>query len=293
MKNYYILPLVVLLQFTVLMPVLVHAKEIKTEPRVDGPGFIALYYSNGNPADFGIEAVNSILSEVGVRVSLVDIPEAAKPILAVSKSRALNNKEADSLIHLFHLGRRELLQEIERAGRIPEMHRGGYLNTSEEGVSPYPKVYDMMALDNDLTAYLQEKFGRLHVNSSEAGVGIDEVMTIVVGGPYTWFFVLPDNVVAKLRFGVVPLNGKAWRISYPGLVPHGGYFDAVDGLVVAYAHGPKDFVMRYEDPSVQGYETLGDNPWIDLSGKRPRLLDNPLIPPTVAESPDSKTNKSN
>jgi hypothetical protein len=118
-------------------------------------------------------------------------------------------------------------------------------------------------------------------------------MTIVTGGPYTWFFVLPDNVVAKLRFGVVPLNGKAWRISYPGLVPHGGYFDAEDGLVVAYAHGPKHFVMRYEDPSVDGYKALGNNPWIDFSGERPRLLDDPLILPIVAESPDSKTSNSN
>lgn len=287
MKHYPFLQFAALLQFAFLNPILAQATESMTESQIDGPGFIALYYSNGKPADFGIEAVNCVLSGVGVRVSLVDIPESAKPITKVSKSRALNNNEAVSLIQLFHLGRRELLQEIERAGRIPEMHRGGHLNTSEEGVAPYPKVYDMMALDNDLTAYLQEKFGRLHVNSSDAGVGIDEVMTIVAGGPYTWFFVLPDNVVAKLRFGVVPLNGKAWRISYPGLVPHGGYFDAVDGLVVAYAHGPKHFVMRYEDPSVEGYETLGDNPWIDLSGKRPRLLDNPLIPPIVTESPDS------
>jgi len=62
-------------------------------------------------------------------------------------------------------------------------------------------------------------------------------------------------------------------MSYPGLDPHGGYLDSEDGLVVAYAHGPKNFVMRYEEPSIQGAKILGTNPWIDLSGKTPKLLD--------------------
>jgi hypothetical protein len=174
-----------------------------------------------------------------------------------------------------------LLDEIQSAGRKPEMHRGGYLRTSEVDVPPYPKVYDMRALDRATTVFLQRKFGKLHVNSSEAGVGIDEVMTIVSGGPYTWFFVLEGNMVGKLHFGKVHEDGKAWRISYPGLVPHGGYFDAPHGLVVAYAHGPKHFVMRYEDTSVQGHETLGDNPWIDFSKEDPVLLDQ-MTPDAVA-----------
>ena len=89
------------------------------------------------------------------------------------------------------------------------------------------------------------------------------------------FFVFGDDSVGKLRFGMVHQNGKAWRISYPGLVPHGGYFDAPDGLVVAHAHGPRNFVMRYEDMSVEGHETLGDNPWIDFSTEAPVLLDQP------------------
>ncbi|MCG8684798.1 MAG: hypothetical protein MI892_07985, partial [Desulfobacterales bacterium] len=110
------------------------------------------------------------------------------------------------------------------------------------------------------------------VNSSEDNIGIDEVMTIVSGGPYTWFFVLPGNVVGKLTFGHVEKSGHAWRISYPGLVPHGGFFDAEYGLVVAYAHGPDHFVMRYKEPGIQGAETLGKNPWIDFSKEPPELL---------------------
>lgn len=244
-------------------------------PAVDGEGYLALHFSDGSAPALGMEAVNARLREIGVRVGEADIPEAAKPILHASRKRAVTAAESERLLEVFHLGRRELLDEISRAGREPEMHRGGYLQTSEIGVPPYPKVYDMKALDGKTTAFLKSKFGKLHVNSSEAGVGIDEVMTIVSGGPYTWFFVFEGGVVGKLRLGSVSGDGKAWRISYPGLVPHGGFFDAEHGLVIAFAHGPEHFVMRYEDPSVDGAETLNGNPWIDFSGEIPVLLERP------------------
>jgi hypothetical protein len=214
----------------------------RATPAPDAEGHIALHYSDGTAPSVGLEAVNARLRSVGVRVSEVRIPDAARPLLQASRSRALSDKENAALIGHFQLGRKELVQEILRAGRQPEMPRGGYLQTSETGVSPYPKVYDMKALDAPTTAFIQRKFGLLHVNSSEAGVGIDEVMTIVSGGPYTWFFVLPQDVVGKLRFGKVGERGLAWRISYPGLVPHGGFFDAPrragGGLC------PRPFVLR-------------------------------------------------
>lgn len=247
----------------------------------DGDGDIALHTSDGAPPAVGLAAVNARLRAVGVRVTEVPIPAAARPLQRVSRTRALNADETATLLQQFALGRRELVDEITRAGRTPEMPRGGHLQTSEPGVAPYPKVYDMKALDGPTTTFLQRKFGRLHVNSSDAGVGIDEVMTIVSGGPYTWFFTLPQDVVGKLRLGRVADRGVAWRLSYPGLVPHGGFFDAPDGLVVAHAHGPASFVMRYDDPSVDGAATLGDNPWIDFTTSPPRLL--PV--PRAAKSP--------
>ena len=249
-----------------------------TEPYrsvVDGEGFLALHFSDGTQSATGLEEVNARLREIGVRVSEVSIPADTKPILQASRKRAITPAESETLLRHFHLGRRELVDEIVRAGREPEMPRGGYLHTSESGVPPYPKVYDMKALDMQTASYLQEKFGRLHVNSSMAGVGIDEVMTIVSGGPYTWFFVFDGGVVGKLRFGTVSGTSKAWRISYPGLVPHGGFFDADHGLVIAFAHGPEHFIMRYDDPSVDGFETLNGNPWIDFTTRPPMLLDSP------------------
>lgn len=236
-------------------------------------GQLTLSYSDGRKATTGVDKVNAVLKSAGVRVSSLPLPKEATPILEASKTRAITEAESKKLISLFSLHRGQLLEQIEKAGRKPEAHRGGFLSTSEVGVAPYPKVYDMKAMTPEVMAFLQDKFGKLHVNSSEGGVGIDEVMTIVSGGPWTWFFLLPDNVIGKLTLGHVGIGGQAWRISYPGLVPHGGYLDSEYGLVVAYAHGPKNFVMRYEEPSVEGAELLGTNSWIDFTGKAPKLLE--------------------
>ena len=252
---------------SILLPVKVYADKTETQ------GVLKLSYSDGRAATIGLKNVNAMLGQVGVRVSEIALPKAALPILKISQARAIDPEETKQLLSIFSLHRGELLDQIEKAGRKPAANRGGFLSTSEVGVAPYPKVYDMKALTPEVTAYLQKKFGKLHVNSADNGTGIDEVMSIVSGGPWTWFFLLPGDVIGKLTLGYVGLDGLGWRISYPGLVPHGGYLDPEYGLVVAHAHGPKNFVMRYEDPSVEGTELLGTNSWVDLSGKIPKLLD--------------------
>ena len=234
---------------------------------------IKLSFSDGREDIKGLVHINAVLQSVGVRVSTVELPEKAKPILEKSKTRALNEEEANDLIATCYLDRDSLLNQIEKAGRKPVAENGGSLTTGEDNVAPYPKVYDMKALSPDVTVFLQDKFGKLHVNSNDEGMGIDEVMTIVSGGPWTWFFVLPDNVVGKLTLGHVEIDGLGWRISYPGLGPHGGFFDAEYGLVVAFAHGPEKFVMRYKDPIVKLDKWMGKNPWIDFSDSTPRLLE--------------------
>ena len=239
---------------------------------IESKGQLVLSFSDGRASVSGISDVNKYLMSVGVRVSETSIPKSTLPIIKKSKERALRPDEHSALIEAFSLNREDLLEQISLAGRKPAVAHGGYLTTSEPNVAPYPKVYDMMSMTEETKHYLQHKFGKLHVNSSEKGQGIDEVMTIISGGHWTWFFVLADGVVGKLTLGYVDEDSKAWRISYPGIVAHGGFFDSAHGLVVAYAHGPEQFIMRYQDESVDWSETLGGNPWIDFSEKTPLLL---------------------
>lgn len=232
---------------------------------------VKLQFSDGRSNVTGIENVNSVLRSVGVRASTLPVPETAKPILEASQTRAISEAEQRKLISIFNLHRGELLEQIELAGRTPVAPRGGYLSTTELETPPYPKVYDMKALTPQVRKEVLNKYGRLHVNTSDNGMGIDEVMTVISGGPFTWVFVLPDGVLARLTVDRVGLNDPAVRLSYPGLGMHAGYMDPEEGLIVAFAHGPENFVMRYEEPSVPHAELLGTNDWLDFSGDMPKL----------------------
>lgn len=233
---------------------------------------VKLQFSDGRPNAVGLEDVNAVLRSVGVRASTVSIPEAAKPILNASQSRAITEAEQEELIKLFSLNRAQLLEQIELAGRVPETPRGGLLGTRQPGIAPYPKVYDMLAIPDDYRATVLETFGRFHVNMARNGVGIDEVMTVVSGGPFTWMFVLPDAVVVRLTVGPAT-EETSIRLSYPGMGIHAGYMDAKQGLVVAYAHGPEEFDMHYDEPTAPNPQLLNTNPWVDFSGDMPTLFD--------------------
>ncbi|MFS4583206.1 hypothetical protein [Phaeobacter sp. C3_T13_0] len=243
--------------------------------RLETAGLLKLGYSDGREETVGIEDVNQILSSVGVRVSTVALPEQALPILEASHSRATTEDEDAQLISAFALTREELLAEIKAAGRKPTVENGGNLVTSEPDVAPYPKVYDMMKMDAGSRAWVQNRFGPLHINHSENGIGIDEVMTIVSGGPWIWFFELPGEITGKLTLGYVGLDGEAWRVSYPGIRPHGGFLDPDFGLVVAYAHGPDQFDIHFENDNIANSALVGGNVWIDTSGDVPVLLETP------------------
>jgi hypothetical protein len=232
---------------------------------------VKLQFSDGRSNVTGVGNVNAVLRSIGVHASTVSIPEDAKPIIKASQTRAINEEEQHKLISIFSLHRGQLLEQIQLAGRNPVAPRGGYLTTRESDTAPYPKVYDMKALTPDVRKAVLNRYGRLHVNTSDNGMGIDEVMTVVSGGPFTWMFMLPDGVLARLTVDRVSLQDQAIRLSYPGLGMHAGYMEPEQGLIVAFAHGPENFVIRFEEPSVPHAELLGTNAWVDFSGDMPKL----------------------
>lgn len=234
---------------------------------------VKLQFSDGRPDALGFKDVNAVLKQIGVHASLIEIPKAVKPILEISSKRGLTPEETKTVSSYFSMDRKSLMEQIKLAGRTPVVEGGGSLGTIEVGNTPYPKVYDMMSWSAEGQADGLRKYGTFHVNSSDDGTGIDEVMTVVAGGSFTWFYVLPDNTMIQLTVKRIGKNDKAVRLSYPGLGIHAGYMNPKDGLIVAYAHGPKDFVMRYKSPGVRGEKFLGTNPWVDFTTPRPTIKD--------------------
>ncbi|MCU1788133.1 hypothetical protein CUU54_04560 [Pectobacterium polaris] len=236
-----------------------------------GNDVVSLKFSDGRADINGVENVNAVLNPIGINVTTIDIPEAAKPTLKASERRALTKDEHDLLIKQFYLDQEQLLEQVKLAGRTPAVKGGGVL-TEETGFGPYPKVYDMKALDEKTHKSVLEKYGRMHVNSADNGTDVDEVMTVVNGGPFRWGFTLKDGSIARFQVEKVSLNDKAVRVSYHGLGMHAGIMDAKQGLIVAFGHGPKEFTMRYK-ANVPHAQLLGTNPWIDFSGEMPVVLD--------------------
>lgn len=237
---------------------------------------IKLSFTDGRETISDRDAINRVLNTVGVHVSDVSIPNDIARTLAKSVEAKLNDMQSQEVLEAFALDRNGILEQVRAAGRKAVIDGGGELSTSEVGVAPYPKLYDLMAMDENDRRMVRRKFGRLHVNSTDDGVGVDEVMTLVSGGPFTWFFMLQDQSVAKLEIDRLE-SAKGLRLSYPGLTPHGALMNGKDGIVVAHITGPKTWTMRYQ-AEVDGGHLLGDNPWIDFGA----LVENSQVAQNLA-----------
>lgn len=233
--------------------------------------YVSIRYPDGRPDIVGIDKANAILHTIGVHVSTVDIPVTAIPLLKKSEAEALTDADKESLISQFSMTREQLLEQIKLAGRVPSVPGGGVMTRDVDG-GVYPNINDMKSADDEARKYILDKYGRLHVNSSEDGVAIDEVMTVLSGGPFRWGFTLKDGTVIRFQVNTIDINDKAVRVSYSGMGMHTGIIDAENGLMLAYAHGPKEFVMRYK-ADVPHADLLGTNPWIDYTGTMPKVLD--------------------
>lgn len=232
---------------------------------------VSLKFSDGRTDVTGVKNVNAVLNPIGINVTTLDIPKSAKPILKAYEKRALTDEEQKKLIKAFYLNREQLLEQVRLAGRTPAVQGGGVL-TEETGFGPYPKVYDMKALDSKTHKAILEKYGRMHVNSADDGTDVDEVMTVVSGGPFRWGFTLKDGTIARFQIEEVGPKDQAVRVSYHGLGMHAGIMDAKKGMIVAFGHGPKEFTMRYK-ADVPHANLLGTNPWIDFSKDMPVVVD--------------------
>lgn len=226
-----------------------------------------LKFSDGRAILSHLPAINHVLTTVGVRLETVELPASGRRLLESSTMAPLTQTETSQLLDIFALSSQDIVALTRDAGREPVIASGGSMSTGEIGVPPYPKVYDLKSMGPNDRLAARDKFARLHVNSTDDGVGVDEVMTLVAGGPWTWYFLLKDDVVVELQMSRVGTSGPGWRLIYPGLTPHGGHFHAEDGLCVAYVTGPEVWKMRYEQPGIPGSRMLGKNPWIDFTSK--------------------------
>jgi hypothetical protein len=92
------------------------------------------------------------------------------------------------------------------------------------------------------------RFDRFHVNATEDGTGVDEVLQVLSGSGVVIYLRHSVGTTLTLRLDC-PSERSGWLVTYDGGKPHiGSLNSAVSGTkVMVQAIGPAQWVIQYED----------------------------------------------
>lgn len=187
--------------------------------------------------------IQAELRRIGVGVwplPLDDVPGDLRPLLGQT---ALTEAETARLRDHFLLPRERLLEIVAESGRTANVPGGGALESTvlNQGYS-YPQLWVVQG-DVDYT-----RFDRFHVNVSDDGIGVDEVLQMVSGEGVVVRVRQPDGTIHNLRLDC-PSESACWMFSYDAGQSHiGGLSSATPGTkLVVQAFGPAEWSLRYDD----------------------------------------------
>jgi len=204
---------------------------------------IRLEFSDGHLPLTDVAEINVALAEIGTGVWPLDLSGEPDDIRRLLGQPTLTEAEAERMRKHFLLPRERLLEIIAVAGRKPNVPGGGELTTwvSNHGYS-YPQLWIVQG-DEDYT-----RFDRFHVNVSEDGIGVDEVLQMLWGGGLVIHHLLPSGVTLTMSLDC-PNEVSGWLVTYNGGKPHiGSLSQATPGTkCMVQVIGPAQWIMRYED----------------------------------------------
>ena len=187
--------------------------------------------------------IQAELRRIGVGVwplQLDDVPDDLRLLLGQGN---LTDAETERLRDHFLLSRERLLELVDESGRTPNVPGGGALETTvlNQGYS-YPQLWVVQG-DVDYT-----RFDRFHVNVSDDGTGVDEVLQMVSGEGVIVRVQQPDGTVHNLRLDCLDEN-TCWMFSYDAGQSHiGSLSSATPGTkLVVQAFGPPEWALRYTE----------------------------------------------
>ena len=190
-----------------------------------------------------VAEIQEELRQIGIGVwplPLDGVPADIRPML---RQDSLTEAETARIRDHFLLPRERLLELIADSGRTPNVPGGGALVTSvaNQGYG-YPQLWVVQG-DVDYT-----RFDRFHVNVSDAGVGVDEVLQMVSGEGVIVRAEQPDGRVYNLRLDC-PSDEACWMFCYDAGRSHiGSLSSATPGTkLVVQAIGPPEWSLRYTD----------------------------------------------
>ena len=189
------------------------------------------------------EAVNAALARFGARVWPLDLGGVAPHIRRLLDLPTLDAAQAEEIKMALLLSREALLEKLAEAGRSPHVPGGGALETE---VANHGYAYPQLFVVEEGADYT--RFDRFHVNVSEDGAAVDEVMQILSGGGVRILQRLPGEEPVTLMLDC-PSADMGWTVTYDGGVSHiGSMSTAAPGTkALMQVFGPARWTMRYDD----------------------------------------------
>lgn len=202
---------------------------------------IRLEFSDGRSQATSLAEINRALSEIGSRVSVLDLSAVPADLLQLLSQATLTEPESGRVKAHFLLPRERLLEIISATGRPPNVPGGGELMTFDESHQyHYPQLW---VAQNDVD---YSRFDRFHVNRADDGTGVNEVAQLLAGSGLVVQHRLPGSTVLTLHLDCSGAD-KGWLVTYDGGKPHIGSFrQATPGTkVLVQVIGPARWKMHY------------------------------------------------
>ena len=82
-------------------------------------GGALLKFSDGRADLTDLFQINEVLMTVGVRLTRIEVPEEAIPLLEASVNAPLSDEQKERVLEMFALSRQDMLEQVRAAGRKP------------------------------------------------------------------------------------------------------------------------------------------------------------------------------
>ncbi len=187
--------------------------------------------------------IQPMLRDIGIGVWPLPLAELPDDIVPLLGRGTLTDAETQRLRDHFLLPRERLLEIIAASGRAPNVPDGGAMETNVANQSyGYPQLWVVQG-DVDYT-----RFDRLHMNVSDDGIGVDEILQMIAGDGVVVRSEQPDGRVYRLELDC-PSASACWLFCYDAGNSHvGSLSGATPGTkLVVQAIGPREWSIRYTE----------------------------------------------
>lgn len=203
---------------------------------------LRLEYSDGRETPDTLDGINGELGHVGSKIWPLDLRQVPEHVQSLIKKKTLTDEESKEISDYFLMPRERFVELLKEAGREPKVPGGGALVTR---CMPYDYTYPQLYIVLKGVDY--SRFDRFHINVSDDGNSVDEVMWVLSGDGVVLHQIIPGGLRLSL-FIDCPSDEDAWILTYEGDNPHIGSIShcSPGSKVLMQVVGPDTWVMRYE-----------------------------------------------